>query len=621
LLIFYSLNPANYWFVQERISISGNSKEHRIRRKKPDMSAHTDTRHHHDEEEISLDDNSTRLISPASSDSGFVDQQPMLGKKSSNRHISQSSWSSIISSWYALATEASTRPNWYSFISPQGKEYLQAIQRAKAEQTNDGTNRVATLYKFDVQNNSIMERYILNPFWNNIIERVFPAWLAPNVITLAGFLCVALSFILSTSNFYTYIIPGTTMPSAIYNIFLLVISVLVFCYNTLDGCDGKQARRTGSSSPLGEIFDHGVDALSATILPVTYLVAMGHTPLNFGTFLSDMGVLLVHVVMLFAFYTAHWEHHHTGSFYMGYASASDGQFAVIAVHLVAFIYNIFSQDTSLVGFYQLKVLGATIGFWILLVTMLASIASPLTSIYHVMQHYRQKSKSIDQVNNPIDSDDTIDLESGNQGRQFKQIEKNSALKFTQDMGNAMVDLLVLAIFLALYFSMTIISRSLPEDVAGYSFYQTNWIIIYVIGGLTFGVYLTTMNISRVSNQPYPRFTKQYVIMLLPIMLFILNGLTMVFSSESKPLINGKIILILNLVWSALFYAFFATSVVRECSINLGIYAFKLGTRVPALSIPKEDIAIDDEQDLESNSISNNGRRSPKSSTITLEESL
>jgi phosphatidylglycerophosphate synthase len=31
----------------------------------------------------------------------------------------------------------------------------------------------------------------------------------------------------------------------------------VFMYQTLDAIDGKQARRTGSSSPLGELFDHG----------------------------------------------------------------------------------------------------------------------------------------------------------------------------------------------------------------------------------------------------------------------------------------------------------------------------------------------------------------------------
>ena len=31
---------------------------------------------------------------------------------------------------------------------------------------------------------------------------------------------------------------------------------------SLDAIDGKQARRTGTSSPLGELFDHGCDSLS-----------------------------------------------------------------------------------------------------------------------------------------------------------------------------------------------------------------------------------------------------------------------------------------------------------------------------------------------------------------------
>ena len=36
----------------------------------------------------------------------------------------------------------------------------------------------------------------------------------------------------------------------------------VFIYQTLDSIDGKQARRTNTASPLGELFDHGCDAVS-----------------------------------------------------------------------------------------------------------------------------------------------------------------------------------------------------------------------------------------------------------------------------------------------------------------------------------------------------------------------
>ena len=42
-------------------------------------------------------------------------------------------------------------------------------------------------------------------------------------------------------------------------------SFTVFMYQTFDACDGKQARRTGASSPLGQLFDHGCDALNSIL--------------------------------------------------------------------------------------------------------------------------------------------------------------------------------------------------------------------------------------------------------------------------------------------------------------------------------------------------------------------
>lgn len=39
-------------------------------------------------------------------------------------------------------------------------------------------------------------------------------------------------------------------------------AVGLFLYQSLDAIDGKQARRTGTSSPLGEMFDHGELQLS-----------------------------------------------------------------------------------------------------------------------------------------------------------------------------------------------------------------------------------------------------------------------------------------------------------------------------------------------------------------------
>jgi ethanolaminephosphotransferase len=43
----------------------------------------------------------------------------------------------------------------------------------------------------------------------------------------------------------------------------------VFMFQTLDAIDGKHARNTQQSSPLGQLFDHGCDAVNT---PLTLLL-------------------------------------------------------------------------------------------------------------------------------------------------------------------------------------------------------------------------------------------------------------------------------------------------------------------------------------------------------------
>ena len=53
------------------------------------------------------------------------------------------------------------------------------------------------------------------------------------------------------------------------------MAVLLFLSHTLDGIDGKQARRTGTSSPLGELFDHGCDAWATVFICGTFYSVFG----------------------------------------------------------------------------------------------------------------------------------------------------------------------------------------------------------------------------------------------------------------------------------------------------------------------------------------------------------
>jgi phosphatidylglycerophosphate synthase len=65
----------------------------------------------------------------------------------------------------------------------------------------------------------------------------------------------------------------------------------IFCYQTLDELDGKQARRTGSSSSLGELFDHGCDAVSAFIT-VSACISACQVDLTVGSFAAFIASLM-----------------------------------------------------------------------------------------------------------------------------------------------------------------------------------------------------------------------------------------------------------------------------------------------------------------------------------------
>ena len=56
---------------------------------------------------------------------------------------------------------------------------------------------------------------------------------------------------------------GVTNEGPLDSWFCFFAATCLFWYNTLDNCDGKQARRTKSGSVMGMLFDHGCDAFVA----------------------------------------------------------------------------------------------------------------------------------------------------------------------------------------------------------------------------------------------------------------------------------------------------------------------------------------------------------------------
>ena len=82
--------------------------------------------------------------------------------------------------------------------------------------------------------------------------------MAPNLITLIGILFMF-------SGVLVWALADGQLTSSQPTWTYLYVAFAMFMYQTFDACDGKQARRTNSSSPLGQLFDHGCDAINSII--------------------------------------------------------------------------------------------------------------------------------------------------------------------------------------------------------------------------------------------------------------------------------------------------------------------------------------------------------------------
>ncbi|XP_077283699.1 ethanolaminephosphotransferase 1-like [Arctopsyche grandis] len=170
-------------------------------------------------------------------------------------------------------------------------------------------------YKYSSMDTSPISVYIMHPFWNRLVEYM-PRWVAPNLMTFAGFLLTVLNFVIVAYfdyNFVASAIPPANPPMPPLPRWLwLLIGISLFVAYTLDGIDGKQARRTKSSGPLGELFDHGLDSYAASLVPICLYSCFGqldHTIPVFRMYLVLWNILI-------SFYLSHWEKYNTGVLFL-----------------------------------------------------------------------------------------------------------------------------------------------------------------------------------------------------------------------------------------------------------------------------------------------------------------
>ena len=122
-------------------------------------------------------------------------------------------------------------------------------------------------WEYKVEDKSILSR-LYDPIWERL-AKLIPRSVAPNVITLCALVSILQAF------WMTHKYGGN---DEYHSIVCYTVAFLTYIYVTLDAIDGKVARNTLNSTPLGEFFDHGCDNIGGTFLVMTVLFLIGVEP-------------------------------------------------------------------------------------------------------------------------------------------------------------------------------------------------------------------------------------------------------------------------------------------------------------------------------------------------------
>ena len=195
-------------------------------------------------------------------------------------------------------------------------------------------------YKYAGEDRSYLYIHVLTPM-NKFLVNFIPEHVAPNTITTVGLACTVTSHLLCLLYAPSF---DTPLPPWL----CYLAGFILFAYQTIDNLDGRQARRTNSSSPLGLLFDHGVDALNVT---VSTMVMMAILQLD-----STPKLFYLWTTVFAPFVLATWEEYYTGSLKLAEINGpTDGVFLCIVFCIIAgysphFWTNTFAANFPLLAY-------------------------------------------------------------------------------------------------------------------------------------------------------------------------------------------------------------------------------------------------------------------------------
>ncbi|GAB2280134.1 Cholinephosphotransferase 1 [Dionaea muscipula] len=380
-----------------------------------------------------------------------------------------------------------------------------------------GAHGIAALhrYKYSGVDHSYMAKYVLQPFWTRVVT-FFPLWMPPNMITLMGFMFLLMSALLG----YIY---SPHLDSAPPRWIPFLHGLLLFLYQTFDAVDGKQARRTNSSSPLGELFDHGCDAL-----------ACAFEALAFGsTAMCGRTTFWFWVIAAVPFYCATWEHFFTNTLILPVINGpTEG---LMLIYLSHFFTAIVGSDwwaqqfgSSLPFLSWIPYLNGIPTYQVVLLIMIVSGVIPTVTFNVQNVHRVVRSRK----------------------------------------GSMLLALAMLYPFVVLLGGVIIWDYLSPSDLI------RNYPHLVVVGsGLAFGFLVGRMILAHLCDEPKGLKTGMCM-SLLYLPFAIANALTARLN-DGVPLVDERLVLFGYFAFTVALYMHFATSVIHEITSALGIYCFRI----------------------------------------------
>ncbi|VDM17510.1 unnamed protein product [Hydatigera taeniaeformis] len=190
-------------------------------------------------------------------------------------------------------------------------------------------------HKYSSRGSSISECYF-QVFWCSLVPYI-PKCIAPNTLTLTGLIINSVSVLILL--YYSPDLKSEVPPWS-----LVLAALCVFIYQTLDALDGKHARQTNTVTPLGELFDHGCDAVASVFVPLCLCVTVG-----IGT--HPIVVFIQFFTFIALFYMAHWQCYITGYLEFGRLDVTEGQIGVMLALLWTAVFGVgfWSNRVPIIG--------------------------------------------------------------------------------------------------------------------------------------------------------------------------------------------------------------------------------------------------------------------------------